>query len=359
MPSPTKTRARKAPAPTTAPPKARATIATPKAPAARATIRVPRGVRDALGDKPGDTIAALLALRDAIGNRAAAADLRANPFLGVRLNATAVYRPFGTSTIAGLRDMLFTEAGLVDEAVRVAPSRSVEQIALAGLLAEAALEVQHDFRRQARAKDDVTPGHGIEGVRDRELTEALARLKATGQAVSPSTLRRQSGGIAAFRACQNFLTRRGAALGLHLLPDGKTYSWTLTEAPIASEPTTPTAPISNATALEQGYTDSEKRRAFMRAINSRNGDSAIDGILAATTGMSREQVIDTLAGAVIGGKVAVFGADSVTDTSPAPGSPGAEKPNNSTVAAARPKRIRKSTPAIAKTDVAAIKTPEA
>jgi hypothetical protein len=69
-------------------------------------------------------------------------------------------------------------------------------------------------------------------VRDQDLTEALARLKAQGRPVSASTLRGQTG--VAFRTCQNFLGRKAEALGLYLQPDGKTYNWTPAPAPGAT-----------------------------------------------------------------------------------------------------------------------------
>jgi len=143
------------------------------------------------------------------------------------------YLPFASSTIAGLRTWRGTQRELVEEAVRVS-GRRIEQLAHAGLLREAAAEVQNEYRRQQA--DPTTAGHGIEGVRDQDLLDALARLKAQGRSVSASTLRGQTG--IAFRTCNNFLTRRAEALGLHRQADGKTYSWTpTTDAATAAAPT--------------------------------------------------------------------------------------------------------------------------
>ncbi len=207
------------------------TIRAKTAPPPRATIRVPVNLRTALGDDPAATIAALLELHAALEGRAPQR-LRDNPFLDVAIDAAAKYLPFSASTIVGLRNWRGTQRELVDEAVRVS-GRSLAQLAHAGLLREAAAEVQNEYRRQH--VDVTAPGHGIEGVRDQDLSDALARLKAQGRPVSASTLRGQTG--VSFRTCANFLTRKAQTLGLHLQPDRKTYSWTpvsTASAPIAA-----------------------------------------------------------------------------------------------------------------------------
>jgi hypothetical protein len=222
------------------PPAKKTRAKTPAAAPARATIRVPVHLRTALGDDPAATIAALLELRASLEGRTPAS-LRENPFLDVAIDAAAKYLPFSASTIVGLRNWRGTQRELVDEAVRVS-GRSLAQLAHAGLLREAAAEVQNDYRRQQ--VDATAPGHGIEGVRDQDLTDALARLKAQGRPVSASTLRGQTG--VAFRTCQNFLGPKAQALGLYLQPDGKTYNWT--PAPPGATPTS--APADTARASE-------------------------------------------------------------------------------------------------------------
>lgn len=110
----------------------------------------------------------------------------ANPFLDVSIDATAKYQPFATSTLTGLRPWRETELQLLEEAVRVS-KRSAAHLAHAGLLREAAAEVQNDYRRQHA--DTTASGNDIEGIRDHDLTAVISKHQEAGKAIFASTLR--------------------------------------------------------------------------------------------------------------------------------------------------------------------------
>jgi hypothetical protein len=181
---------------------------TPAAPPQLKTIRLPKRLAAQLGDNPARAIRELMKLRKNLKPLTDSRDLQAlaaNPFRDVRLDQQRVFRPFITSTLAGLREWRGTEQQLVDEALRVS-GKTLATLAHDGLLREAALEVSADFRRR-QAPTPEAPQHGIRGARDQELLEAAGKLRDALKPVSASALRGLTG--ISFRTCQSFLERYG------------------------------------------------------------------------------------------------------------------------------------------------------
>jgi hypothetical protein len=165
-------------------------------------VELPRQLIAALGPDPAAAITAMLA----------------NPLAGVTLDRGEKYLPFAGSVIEKLRPYRVTERELVDEAVGI-DGRTVQEIAKAGLLREAATIVQNEFRRKETRRSKTTgPLQGLEGARDHELTNAIKRLIKSEGRVTPSLLRKETG--VAFRTCRRTLERLGARLGLVEREDG-------------------------------------------------------------------------------------------------------------------------------------------
>lgn len=183
----------------------------PNAPKYR-LLRVLPAVADRLGDNPGATIAELLALREAVG-QLAPADLRANPFLAVKLDGETPRNFFRSSTIAGLRSYRGTEHDLVTAAAS-ASERSPESMARTGLVSEAMRELASKHRRDAAAAKNRAPNRGTIGAHDAEYRTAAERIVSERGYVTATNLRTATGHK--YTSCVRFLDRVGGTMGLKL-----------------------------------------------------------------------------------------------------------------------------------------------